>query len=95
MNVGASARQAELDKLHAEIERLRDENKSLAEKTIKALEMWRDAKRLEAHLDQANQLDMARIREIERLRAEVLEWKGRWDDVASGHSNVPPKERAG
>jgi hypothetical protein len=31
--------------LQDEIKRLRDENKSLAEKTIKALEMWRDAKR--------------------------------------------------
>jgi chromosome segregation ATPase len=31
--------------------------------------------------------------EIERLQAEVLEWQGRWDDVASGHSNVPSKAR--
>jgi hypothetical protein len=34
-----------ISELVAEVERLRDENKSLAEKAIKALEMWRDAKR--------------------------------------------------
>jgi len=35
----------EMHELADEIERLQAENKSLAEKAIKALEMWRDAKR--------------------------------------------------
>ena len=41
-----------------EIERLRAEKKDLAEKAIKALEMWRDA---------------AMLRENERLRAALLD----------------------